>query len=58
MSEHFADLKNELADVGDHEHLGSGDHLVDVGQRTQRKAHGFPASVLRLRNEVATRSRM
>ena len=58
MIEHFPDLQDELADVGDHKHLGSGNRLVYVRQRAQRKTHGLPTSVLRLRNEVAARSRM
>ena len=56
MIEHFPDLQDELADVGDHKHLGGGNRLIYVRQRAQRKTHGLPTSVLRLRNQVVARS--
>lgn len=58
MGEHFSDLKDELAYMGDDEYLRSCDHFIHVGQRTKCKTNGFSTSILRLGDEVATRSRM
>lgn len=56
MSEHLADLQNQLANVSNHQHLRGGNRLVHVRQGTQSEAHRLAASILRLRNQVMARS--
>ena len=56
MSEHLADLENQLANMRNHQHLRGGNRLVHVRHRAQSEAHRLATSVLRLRNQVVARS--